>query len=206
MSQVPPVLVTEIIKMRPDTNCRNLTDDYRNCKPPFRYHNSQTKQVRDCNKECYNNAAAWLMPLLQSMPTKVQVHRSDGTSKLVNYDLPEEPYFVVTNLPKQREILVQMQNNKKYDREYEMKLSRNIKGTYFPESVKATAETVQELLRPYRTGSDVDIVIKRDEFLDYQLNGDETFTFPGNDVWNRFAKFCKPDPFYHIQLLLKLRY
>lgn len=175
-------------------NCEDLTDGYRNCRPPFHYKNSATGESRNCARECYEHAAEWLLPLLQAIPTKMEVSWVEGDvqkiSKL-NQPLPTEPYFLVQHHG--RNVEVTLLDNREYPRKEAIKLKEQ--GLYLPESTKATAEIVQKLMRANKKGTELTIPLLETDTYDPDYEAmddavtDATYRFPGNEAWNRFGRF-----------------
>ncbi len=174
-----------------DKNCQVLTNDYLDCVPPFRYHNSQNKKKRDCSAECFANVDKWLTPLLQASPTKLQVNVKDyiirGTIDYTNAVL------TITQFGSKQVYVAWIE---KQDLQY----FKDAKDTYFPESFKQAGVMVKDLLHKMDKPSLVLELFHTSAmygedgsrfFLADGNRGTATIEFPGNAIWQRFARHVK---------------
>lgn len=205
-------MLTDILHMA-SKNCGELTNGYQDCRPPFRYKNSATGEVRECFKACYEHSAEWLRPLLQNIPSKVHANYGMvGSSRTIGISVPAEPYFLVRYAHKSNKrvsVRLSVLDNREDSRENMMKRYRDPENAFFPESVAATTKHVQTLLNKFPNGGTLDVQLPetttslrqppRYKHDDDDGGGSDVeeepdilplgLSFPGNDAWNHFAKF-----------------
>lgn len=163
--------------------CRDLTDDYKGCVPPFRYRNSQTGQVKICYKECYQNMDKWLQPMLSNLPTRYEkkVKTAAGKTQKIAGDLTySDILYILFDAEVDSEFVHLTWSSDDPDHE------RNSSNTIaVPASAKDAAVIVRDLMHKIGATS---LVIHLGEPLDL-----EGLSFPGNAIWNRFAPHIARD-------------
>lgn len=172
-------------------NCEDLSDGYRNCRPPFRYKNSATGETRDCARACYEHAAEWIGPLLQTLPT-----RAVSGDESVRIPTPKEQYFVVSRGYKMdgtAVALIDVLDAAEDPREANMRRMRSSlgKATFFPDSIRETAKQAAVLMNESKKGAVLQINLPETETAT-TASFRRDIRFPGNEGWNHFRRFVKP--------------
>lgn len=161
-------------------SCGDMTYGYRDCRPPFRYKNSSTGQVKSCYKDCFANIDKWVTPLLQTAPQRaVLVSKQRKTERIVDY---ANKRIIIHEPAGMRAVYVFWMNTKLADtKEW---LSRQEKGDYsLPQSLRDAGLEIKRRLHANRSLTKLNI------HLPMML--DSRATFPGNEVWQRFARFMQ---------------
>lgn len=174
-----------------EKNCEDLSDGYRNCRPPFRYKNAATGKTRECFRECYEHAAEWLTPLLQNLPRRTIVSWAGGSTE-VAVTQAKEPYWVIryNTSGAAPYISIEMRDNTTNPKEELRPMGKA--DIFFPESTRQAAKIAQNLLQEVKKSVELEVRLNlnRDDYEAVDENREDlVFSFPGNEPWTRFAPF-----------------
>lgn len=150
--------------------CKDLTDDYKGCVPPFRYRNAQTGQLKLCYKECYENMALWLEPLLANLPTSyvIKVKSSEnGKARKVTGEIKYGKKLAITDRMNPQYIDVRWVDVQPY----------YYSAIQYAKSAKYAERDATFLMIEIhdRIGS----------------SSQQTLSFPGSPLWDRFAPYIR---------------
>lgn len=161
-------------------SCRDLTEDYSTCRPPFRYRNAVTGETRQCARDCLENLAQWLTPLLVNRPTTLEIQWRYGD--LVTYPLKYEKLAVPFVEVGEKYITISFRTPSRYQAENE----------YFflgiEQAVQFLQNTIIARLKVQRTII-LELALPMPDALEGRGGRTESARFPGNDAWTRFASF-----------------
>lgn len=170
--------------------CKDLTDDYKGCVQPFRYRNAQTGQLKLCYKECYDNLAVWLEPLLANRPTSyvIKVAAEHGKARKVTGEIKYGKKLAIS-AGEQPGIVEVGWVDAAADYYYYGSM-------HYAKSVKDGALKAQDIMRE-RNATMLNIRILHN--MIGNQNPDDTLSFPGNPTWNRLAPYIR---FGELKLIL----